>query len=93
MRAPWNIPGRNASTVKDLDHLTIKYLTRSFMTSYAFYLYSGISNGQVVQAISLFRIVIAIEVLQQQYSFPNVRRIFAPHKAPGVFELCFLRNK
>jgi len=36
--------------------------------------------------------VIAIKVLQQQYPFPNVRRIFAPHKAPGVFELCFLRN-
>lgn len=43
------------------------------------HLYSGISNSQVVQAVTLFRIVIAIEVLQQQYSFPNVRRIFAPH--------------
>jgi hypothetical protein len=56
------------------------------------YLYSGISNGQVVQAIALFRIVIAIEVLQQQYSFPNVCRVFTPHEAPGIFKLSFLRN-
>lgn len=60
---------------------------------YTSYLYSGVSDGQVVQAIALLRIVIAVEILQQDYSFPNVRRIFAPHKAPGVFELCFLRNE
>lgn len=36
--------------------------------------------------------MIAVEVLQQQNSFPNVRRILAPHKAPGILELCFLRN-
>lgn len=73
--------------IKDPD-CTIKFT----LVTHISYLYSGISNGQVIQAVTLFCIVIAVEVLQQQYSFPNVRRVLAPHKAPGILELCFLRN-
>lgn len=57
------------------------------------YLYLGVSNGQVVQIITpLGARLLAIEIFQQQYPFPNVRRIFTSHKAPGVLELRLLRN-
>lgn len=55
------------------------------------YLYSSISNCQVIQAIAPLRLILfAVEVLQQQYPFPDVRRVFTSHKAPGILKLSFL---